>query len=77
MISTLPTSITPGDLPFRSYSAFIMLLVLLSLLVQKEVASVAEERHWKNLSRVLNILIIPLAIAFLAIGAMELSGVFF
>ena len=52
-----------------------MLLLLLSLLIQKEVASVAEERHWKNLSRVLNILIIPLAIAFLAIGAMELSGV--
>ena len=77
MISTLPTSMTQGDVLFKSYFALIMLLLLLTLLIQKEVASVAEESHWKRLSRVLNILIIPLGLAFLGISAVELSHVFF
>ena len=77
MISTLPTSMAEGGALFNGYAAFIMMLLLLALLVQKEVASVAEDSRWKRLSRVLNIVIIPLGLAFLAISVVELRGVFF
>ena len=77
MISTLPAIILESTNVLTSYFTLIITLLLLGLLIQKEVISVEQESHWQNLSRALNILIIPLGLAFLAISAIELNQVFF
>ena len=77
MISTLPASIMESQTLLTSYFALMITLLLLTLLIQKEVISVGQESHWQNLSRALNILIIPLGLAFLAISAIELNQVLF
>ena len=77
MISTLPAIILESTNVLTSYFTLIITLLLLGLLIQKEVISVEQESHWQHLSRALNILIIPLGLAFLAISAIELNQVFF
>lgn len=76
MISTLPTTIIENYELLKNYSALIITLLLLILLIQKEVVSIGQKGHWRHLSRALNVLIVPLGLAFLAISLVELSKVF-
>jgi len=57
-VSTITTTALAGSV------ALIGILVLLALLIQKELASAAAGTHFKTLTRVLNIGILPLLIAF-------------
>jgi len=68
-VSTVTTAALAGT------AALICILVLLSLLVQKELASSSDNARLKRLSRVLNIGIIPLLIAFVLIVATRIAGV--
>ena len=47
--------------------ALIVILVLLSLLIQKELATASDDSRMQRLSQVLNIAILPLLIAFFLI----------
>ena len=66
MISTVTTSTvsTVTTATLAGSVALIGILVLLVLLVQKELASAAKGTRFQTLTRVLNIGIVPLLIAF-------------
>ena len=66
MISTVTTSVvtTVTTTAMAGSVALIGILVLLSLLVQKELASTSEGARFKRLSRSLNLAIVPLLIVF-------------
>ena len=61
MVSILNTQAMAGSL------ALIAILVLLTLMLQKEVASASADSRMQQLSRVLNIGIVPLVLAFILI----------
>lgn len=69
MISTVTTSTvsTITSAALAGSVALIGILVLLVLLIQKELASVAQGTRVKTLTRVLNIGIVPLLIAFVMV----------
>ncbi|MGD2027627.1 MAG: hypothetical protein PVI99_07410 [Anaerolineales bacterium] len=77
MISTITTStistITTAGL--AGSFAFIGVVVLLALLIQKEVASGSASPRLKRLSKVLNISIVPMLIAFILIVIFRVSEV--
>jgi hypothetical protein len=60
-VSTITTSAIAGSV------ALVAILVLLFLLIQKELASSASGVRFKTLTRVLNIGIVPLLIAFVVV----------
>ncbi len=72
-VTTLTLSIAKNGAVAGSLS-FIGFLVLMSLLVQKEFASVAGNR-FRSLVKILNTAIIPLLIAFVLIVASEAVAV--
>jgi hypothetical protein len=53
--------------------ALIVVMTMFTLLVQKEVAITARERWMRALDRALNVGVIPLLIAFLALVAMRIA----
>jgi hypothetical protein len=53
--------------------ALIVVMTMFTLLVQKEVAITARERWMRALDRALNIGVIPLLIAFLALIAIRIA----
>ena len=63
MISTVTTS-TFSTITMVGSSALIGILVLFSLLIQKELASAADNPKLKKLGRAVNFAIIPLLIVF-------------
>ena len=66
MISTVTTSTvsTVTTAALAGSVALVGVLILLSLLVQKELASTAAAARWRKFSRALNIAIVPLLFAF-------------
>jgi hypothetical protein len=68
MISTVTTTTVTTILSVGSI-ALAGILVLLTLLVQKELASASESRFAQSLSRVVTVAIVPLLLAFVAIVA--------
>ena len=66
------TTFTTVSSTFAGPLAIVVTLLLLALLVQKEMTSVAKDsRTWK-LGRALSIAIVPLLIAFILIAAVRL-----
>jgi hypothetical protein len=68
MISTVTTTTVTTILGVGSL-ALAGILVLLTLLVQKELASASESRFAQTLNRVVTVAIVPLLLAFVAIVA--------
>jgi hypothetical protein len=68
MISTVTTTTVTTILGVGSL-ALAGILVLLTLLVQKELASASESRFARTLSRVVTVAIVPLLLAFVFIVA--------
>ena len=66
MISTVTTS-TVSTVTLAGSFALIGILVLFSLLVQKELAAASDNPKLKKLGRAVNIAIIPLLIVFLLV----------
>lgn len=77
MISTVTTTVTTVTTTvFAGSFALITTLMLLTLLIQKEMISVAEgQQRWQRVSRGLNVVIVPVALAFLAIAVVEVMNV--
>ena len=72
MISTVTTTVTTVTTTvFAGSFALITTLMLLTLLIQKEMISVTENDHWQRVGRGLNVVILPIALAFLAIAIVE------
>ncbi len=72
MISTVTTTVTTITTTVWSGSfAFLATITLLTLLIKKEVISVAPEGGWQRLNRALTVAIVPLMLTFLAITVME------
>ncbi len=78
MVSTVTTStvMTVTTIAVASSLALIVVMTMFTLLVQKEVAVTARERWMRALDRALNVGIIPLLIAFLALVAMRIAEIF-
>ena len=68
-VSTITTAAIAGSL------ALVAVLVLLFLLIQKEVASSANGTRFKTLSRVLNIGIVPLLMAFVIVVVVQVATI--
>jgi hypothetical protein len=66
MISTVTTS-TVSTITLAGSFALIGILVLFSLLIQKELASASDNLKLKKLGRAVNFAIIPLLIVFLLV----------
>jgi hypothetical protein len=66
MISTVTTSTisTVTTTAMAGSAALIAIFVLLSLLIQKELASTSEKARSKRFSRMVNLAIVPLLIVF-------------
>ena len=76
MISTVTTTVTTVTTTlFAGSFALITTLMLLTLLIQKEMISVAQDDRWQRVSRGLNVVIVPIALAFLAIAVVEVMNV--
>ena len=76
MISTVTTTVTTVTTTlFAGSFALITTLMLLTLLIQKEMISVAQDDRWQRVSRGLNVVILPIALAFLAIAVVEVMNV--
>jgi hypothetical protein len=77
MISTVTTSTvsTVTTVALAGGAALIGILVLLALLIQKEIATSGGSNRLTKLGQALNIGIIPLVIAFLAIVATRVSAI--
>ncbi len=77
MISTVTTSTvsTITTVTIAGSVALIAILVLLFLLIQKELASSATGSRFKTLSKVLNIGIVPLLIAFVVVVAVQVTQI--
>lgn len=67
--STITTALLAGA------ASLIAILVLLSLLVQKEITTTAGDNRTRNLSKALNIGIIPLIIVFALIVLTKIAEV--
>ena len=77
MISTVTTSTvsiltTPA---IAGSMALIAILILFALLLQKEVATASEDSRLRQLSRLLNISIVPLLLAFIVIVVYKVAEV--
>lgn len=68
-VSTITTSALAGAV------ALVAILVLLFLLIQKELASSAAGTRFRTLTRVLNIGIIPLLMAFVVVVAVRVAEI--
>ena len=55
--------------------ALLTTLILLILLIQKEIVSITKEQHSPALNHALNVVIVPLALASLAIALFEFTNV--
>lgn len=77
MVSTVTSStvMTVTTVAVASSLALIVVMTMFTLLVQKEVAVTARERWMRALDRALNVGIIPLLIAFLALVAMRIAEI--
>jgi len=77
MVSTVTTStvMTVTTVAVASSLALIVILTMFTLLVQKEVATSARERWARALDRALNVGIIPLLLAFLALVALRIAEI--
>jgi hypothetical protein len=77
MISTVTTStVSILTTPVMAGSmAIIAIIILLALLLQKEVATASADSRLRRLSRVLNISIIPLLLAFTLIVVYRVAEV--
>jgi hypothetical protein len=77
VISTVTTSTvsTISSLAIAGSVALIAILVLLFLLIQKELASTATGTRFKTLSKVLNIGIIPLLMAFAVVVITRVAAI--
>ncbi len=77
MVSTVTTStvMTVTTVAVASSLALIVVMTMFTLLVQKEIALTARERWMRALDRALNVGIIPLLIAFLALVAMRIAEI--
>ena len=73
MISTVTTTTvtTIASLATAGSLAVVGILVLLVLLVQKELASASDNRRARVLSRILNVVIVPLLLGFAYIVAVK------
>lgn len=74
MISTVTTSTVVTVAAFASLG-LIAVVVLLSLLIQKELVTSASSRRAQALNRVLNVAIVPLFMAFALIVAVKVAEV--
>ena len=68
-VSTVVTTVLAGSF------ALITVLLLLTLLVQKEIVSVSNEEKWGRLNQALNVVIVPLGLAFVAIAIAEVAKI--
>jgi hypothetical protein len=77
MISTITNSTVEilTNAAITGTLALIGILVLISLLIQKELATAAAGNRLEKLNRVLNIGIVPLLIAFILIVAIKVADV--
>ena len=77
MISTVTTTTTSTITTASLAGSFALIgvVVLLTLLVQKEVASGSDSKRLKRFSKALNISIIPLVIAFVLIVVTKVAEV--
>lgn len=77
MISTVTTSTvsTVSTVVFAGSLGLIAILVLFSLLVQKEIITAREDQLASRIDRVLNIALLPLLISFLAIAVAKMAEV--
>lgn len=77
MISTITTSTTStiASAGLAGSFAFIGVVILLALLIQKEVASGTENKRLERFGKILNVSIIPLLIAFVLIAITKISEV--
>ena len=72
MISTVTTAVTSITTTVWDGSfALLATITLLTLLIKKEVISIAPEGGWERLNRALTVAIVPLILTFLAITVME------
>jgi len=74
MVSTVTTSIITLQTTsaFTGSFALVGILVLITLLVQKELIATSGNRRWLKLGKLLNIGILPLLIAFILIVLFKL-----
>jgi Mg2+/Co2+ transporter CorB len=75
MVSTVTTStvMTVTTVAVASSLVLIVVLTMFTLLVQKEIATTARERWARALERVLNVGLIPLLLAFLALVVLRIA----
>ena len=75
MISTVTTTTVTTILTVASAGslAVVGILLLLAFLIQKELASASESRFAVVLNRVLNVVIVPLLVAFAFIVAVKVA----
>lgn len=66
MISVVSTSI--ASTPLVGFASLIVVLLLLSFLIQKEIATASGNVRLQKLSKALNIVIIPLLFVFILIA---------
>jgi hypothetical protein len=79
MISTVTTTtvttVTTATVAVIAGLSLLAIVTLFGLLISKEVVSVNNKERWQSFSRVLNIAIIPLLLAFVLIVVMEVLQV--
>lgn len=77
MISTVTTSTvtTVTTVALALSVSLVAIITLLALLIQKEVLTASDSPRGRTLSRVLNIAIAPLLLAFLLIAVVQVSNV--
>ena len=68
-VSTITTAAVSGSV------ALVAIILFFALLVQKEITTTAAGSRMKSLSQALNVAIIPLLIAFVAIVATTVVGI--
>ncbi|MCB0059867.1 MAG: hypothetical protein KDE45_22670 [Caldilineaceae bacterium] len=77
MISTVTTTTvtTVTTIALALSVSLIAVVTLLALLIQKEILTAADSPRGRALSRVLNIAIVPLLLAFALIAVVQVSNV--
>lgn len=77
MISTVTTTVSTivTTTTLAGSFALITILTLLVLLIQKEIVHVADSSRWQRFGRALMVVIVPLALVFLALTAVEVLKV--
>jgi len=76
MVSTVTTTVaTITTTVWAGSFALLATMTLLTLLVKKEVISVAPEAGWQRINSALAVAIIPLILTFLAVIVMEVVNV--